>query len=485
MRYKDFCDYKGLRGMRRMGCCRSKGMKTLAIFLMAVFMLSALVFAPGEALAKGFIKARAKVEKQANFSWTGTWSTDLGTLNMVQTGNTVTGVLDNGNGQFVGTVVGNNLKCKWTVLPVQYNVSGSTEFMLQMSRDGKKIESRWMGANGLKLGILKNWGGKLKNKNTPSARVDLKTLFNGTWNTTWGEMKLTRDGSKVTGTFTKDQGRIVGNVVGWVLIGTWTKAPTYAPSQDAGDVILIAYNQGLNFAGKWRYGSKGQWYFDLKGTRTDAQSSTAVSTPWTGTWNSPWGEMKLIQDGSKVTGSYTHSQGKITGTVNGRTFTGTWSEAPSYAPPYEAGDLVMTMSGNQNTLNGKWRYGSSGDWMTNWKATRAGTTTSTSSSTQTSTSTISETAPWTGKWITARGTMTLTQSGDRVTGTYNGGQGVITGVVNGSVLSGTWSEAPRWAAPDNAGNFEFTMSSDKLRFTGRYQKGFSGDWITGWDGLRE
>lgn len=83
---------------------------------------------------------------------------------------------------------------------------------------------------------------------------------------------------------------------------------------------------------------------------------------WTGVWETNWGDMTLTQTGDKVSGTYTFDQGKITGTVSGSTLTGTWSEAPSYAPPHDAGEVEFIMSEDGKSFTGKWRYGSEGDW---------------------------------------------------------------------------------------------------------------------------
>jgi hypothetical protein len=92
---------------------------------------------------------------------------------------------------------------------------------------------------------------------------------------------------------------------------------------------------------------------------------------WTGKWESKeWGTMELTQTGSSVAGDYTWDQGKIDGTVNGDVLRGTWSEAPSYAPPTDAGDFEFTLSSDGNSFTGKWRYGSSGEWEGDWTGER-------------------------------------------------------------------------------------------------------------------
>jgi hypothetical protein len=90
-------------------------------------------------------------------------------------------------------------------------------------------------------------------------------------------------------------------------------------------------------------------------------------TGFGGKWKTNWGAMTLSNGGS---GSYTHDKGKITGSVTGKTLKGTWSEAPSYSPPNDAGDVVFTLSNDGSSFSGRWRYGSKGNWKSDWKGTR-------------------------------------------------------------------------------------------------------------------
>lgn len=92
--------------------------------------------------------------------------------------------------------------------------------------------------------------------------------------------------------------------------------------------------------------------------------------PWEGTWDTTFGIMTLTQSGDFVMGSYSFQDGVITGTVSGRTLTGTWSEGPTYEPPDQAGDVILTISGNGTAISGKWRFGTSGDWAGEWSAVK-------------------------------------------------------------------------------------------------------------------
>ena len=112
----------------------------------------------------------------------------------------------------------------------------------------------------------------------------------------------------------------------------------------------------------------------LPGTGSSSKgqvSATTAPTPWTGSWDSDWGIMEFTQTGDKVTGTYTHDNGKIEGTVSGNTLTATWSESPTYKPPKDAGDVVITIAADGKSFSGNWRYGSgTGKWDGAWEAKR-------------------------------------------------------------------------------------------------------------------
>ena len=78
-----------------------------------------------------------------------------------------------------------------------------------------------------------------------------------------------------------------------------------------------------------------------------------------GTWDSNWGKMELRVNGLEVDGNYTHDQGKISAKLsnNGKEMVGTWSEAPSYAPPQDGGKVTFSLSADGNSLTGHWWYG--------------------------------------------------------------------------------------------------------------------------------
>ena len=105
------------------------------------------------------------------------------------------------------------------------------------------------------------------------------------------------------------------------------------------------------------------------------QAMTTQPQPGTGqlsgTWKTSFGLMTLMQDGSRVTGSYPHDGGKIEGTLEGNVLRGNWSESPSYKPPKDAGNLEFTFSEDGRKFAGKWRYGfDKQTWDGNWTGTK-------------------------------------------------------------------------------------------------------------------
>ena len=87
-----------------------------------------------------------------------------------------------------------------------------------------------------------------------------------------------------------------------------------------------------------------------------------------GAWESGFGDIVFSQSGSRVTGTYTHDNGKIEGELNGHILRGKWSEKPSYKPPRNAGEFEFVFSKDGKTFSGKWRYGfDKKTWDGSWR----------------------------------------------------------------------------------------------------------------------
>ena len=102
---------------------------------------------------------------------------------------------------------------------------------------------------------------------------------------------------------------------------------------------------------------------------------------WTGKWDTVFfryggTEHKTLWDlqqvESNVSGTYDWDGGRINvrqSKTSGLAL-GTWSESPTYNPPDDAGDIEIQQSQDGNSFIGKWRYGSSGEWIGEWNGTR-------------------------------------------------------------------------------------------------------------------
>lgn len=94
-----------------------------------------------------------------------------------------------------------------------------------------------------------------------------------------------------------------------------------------------------------------------------------------GVYNTDFKEMTLSQTGNKVTGTYKHNNGRIDGTLNGRTLTGLWVQDNS------KGKFIFEFNSDFTGYTGKWGYNDVAP-AAKWNGTRIGARQESSSSTQ-------------------------------------------------------------------------------------------------------
>jgi hypothetical protein len=436
--------------------------------------------------------------------WNGTWQTswtimEYGKFNtyrlnitLSQSGSNITGIGNDYNWKINGTVSGNTLIGAWSadLPPVWDDNTGGyiaaphTFGQLQITIDpsGASFNGMFKGeyhynwddryvVTGEKLGGAPVTPPADTSDSTPKpAIMDTVCKFTGTWDTEWGNMTLTQNGNTITGNYDYEGGKIQGTVNGNTATGTWSESPSHQPPYDAGDFVFTLTSNCKTFNGYWRFGSC-DWEGDIRGAREDITPTPVTTGIWAGNWDSNWGDMALTQNGNQVTGSYTHDSGQIVGTISGNTLSGTWSESPSYTPPNDAGDFIFTLSADGQSFTGDWRYDSTGSWESGgWTGNK-----------------IEEPEPevpddWNGNWNTDWGMMLLSQNGNQITGNYEYEDGTIEGTVSGNTVTGTWSKAPSYSEPDDAGTFEFIMASDWMSFNGNWKYSACG-WSGDWDGI--
>jgi len=90
-----------------------------------------------------------------------------------------------------------------------------------------------------------------------------------------------------------------------------------------------------------------------------------------GFYSSPaWGEMVLQTHGDEIWGVYEHDGGTVVGVIEREgVFRGWWSQLPS-RQGNDAGEVEFRWSqpdgGTTIHLDGVWRYGTFGAWLSNW-----------------------------------------------------------------------------------------------------------------------
>ena len=83
--------------------------------------------------------------------------------------------------------------------------------------------------------------------------------WTGAWNTTFGKMRLFQGGDLVVGDYEYRDGKIVGKISGYTLMGTWFEGPSYSPPNSAGDFEFTILPDCDSFTGRWRFDSTGNW----------------------------------------------------------------------------------------------------------------------------------------------------------------------------------------------------------------------------------
>ena len=98
--------------------------------------------------------------------------------------------------------------------------------------------------------------------------------ISGHWSGNWGHMILRTEGTRVYGTYTKDQGTLLGEWRDGRVIAWWSEVPSRQPSKDAGECEFHFEQQGDDIVldGRWRYGVDGDWKesWDLRRVETSA-----------------------------------------------------------------------------------------------------------------------------------------------------------------------------------------------------------------------
>ena len=180
--------------------------------------------------------------------WGGAWETSCcGQMNLVQSGNRVTGLYDNSRGSIDGAVSGNRLSGAWALNP---GSPGSTSGTFDFWIEGSGL--RWHG----------NWNNTQPWCGQRAGQMPLSPCGVSRWYSMWtidcaatdasvcGEMSLNQSGDSVSGTYANGAGVIDGTVKDAELMGTWTRNPG-SPSSTSGAFKFFMTSDGRQFQGNW------------------------------------------------------------------------------------------------------------------------------------------------------------------------------------------------------------------------------------------
>ncbi|MFA4860969.1 hypothetical protein [Methanoregula sp.] len=195
--------------------------------------------------------------------WSGTWNTSFssghgiigGTLVLIQTGSSVTGIQNNGT--FTAVVEGNTLTGTWNDRPGFGNETGI--FRLVLANNTRSFTGTWAPASEGTAALentTRTWSGV--------RAVSPPASWSGTWNTgytpaengTFNEiLVLTQAGSSVNGTYNNGTGTVKAAAQGNRLFGTWSETSSNETYSGSFDFKQSA--DGKAFTGHWVYASEG------------------------------------------------------------------------------------------------------------------------------------------------------------------------------------------------------------------------------------
>lgn len=179
-----------------------------------------------------------------------------------------------------------------------------------------------------------------------------KLPWQGTWNSTYGPLRLVQSGHRVYGDY-GDRGPIEGTLSNGTLTGTFKNGSR------SGRLEFHLDGEG-RFTGKWAWDDtppSSAWTGDRSSESLPSLKfhNTLNGTPsrvWEGSWNTRFGTVKLVQQGNRVLGDY-RDLGPIEAiyTPANRRLKGTFHNNG------KPGTFYWELAADEQSFTGKWAWG--------------------------------------------------------------------------------------------------------------------------------
>lgn len=341
---------------------------------LSAFIMAALAF---------LAFATAGTAQTQGASWTGTWSSQHGELRLIQEGSRVYGDYAE-RGYFEGRVSEDGTRLRGTF---QYNSPRSSNGYIEFRRSGDRFTGGWNWARSGPVAASKgNWNGSLKSAGVPQLRH--ATGRDEYWADFWADAGTgSREWSLAGVAVEADPGLAMRDFDDGSEVYQ-TPDQNYGPSggYETADEEDTRFDYGTAPAdveqdrafdyGSPSSGREEDTTFDYGAAPTGGEQDNAYdyaaapTGPWTGTFSTNHGDIRLIQIGDRVFGDYA-ARGYFEGCARdgGRTLRGTFQYL---SPRSRHGFIEFRLDGD--SFAGTWTWTRSGvprsGSAINWRGTR-------------------------------------------------------------------------------------------------------------------
>lgn len=318
-------------------------------------------------------------------SWTGTWSSQHGDLRLIQEGSRVYGDYAE-RGYFEGRVSENGTRLRGTF---QYNSPRTSSGYIEFRRSGNSFTGEWSWARSGPVSASKgNWKGSLKSTAVPQLRH--ATGSGEHWADFWidvgaasrewslagvaqnaGPRLVTRDygdRSQVYQTSDRASGPFGSTETAAEEDNRFDYEPVPASAEQDRSFEYGSPASGGEQDGSFEYGTAPT--AGEQDNAYGADPAAAPTGPWTGTFTTNHGDIRLIQIGNRVFGDYS-ARGYFEGCVHngGQTLRGTFQYL---SPRSKHGFIEFRLNGDR--FEGQWAWTVAGlprgTSTINWRGTR-------------------------------------------------------------------------------------------------------------------